>query len=77
MPFNDVTFFFLISYTLNAFIDVSEIQSEIRGKNYAKMCLKMGMLAPGYGLLLVHVSFRSVYKGFKLFNIKNSKFEHV
>ena len=25
MPFNGVTFFFLISYTLNAFIDVSEI----------------------------------------------------
>ena len=25
MPFNDVTFSFLISYTFNAFIDVSEI----------------------------------------------------
>ena len=27
------------------------------------------MLAPGYGPLLVHVSFQSVYKAFKFFNI--------
>ena len=30
------------------------------GKNCPKMCLKMGMLALGYGPLLVHVSFASV-----------------
>ena len=67
MPFNDVTFFFLISYTLNAFIDVSEIpfSREKLPKNVSKNGdARSGLWAPACTRFIC-LSF----KGFKFFNI--------
>ena len=67
MPFNDITFSFLISYTLNGFIDVSKIPFSLEElpKNVPKNGdVLSGLLAPDCTR-----SFSSVYKGFKFFHI--------